>query len=29
MTNLTNLPGTIEQSVGNTFGLRTWIEDWL
>lgn len=23
---MTNLPGTIEQSVGNTFGLRTWIE---
>jgi SRSO17 transposase len=23
---MTNLPGKIEQSVGNTFGLRTWIE---
>src|SRR5258707_13848183 len=23
---MTNLPGTIEHSVGNTFGLRTWIE---
>jgi len=23
---MTNLPGTIEQTVGNTFGLRTWIE---
>jgi SRSO17 transposase len=23
---MTNLPGNIEQSVGNTFGLRTWIE---
>ena len=22
---MTNLPGTIEQTVGNTFGLRTWI----
>ena len=26
---MTNLPGNIERSVGNTFGLRTWIEcDW-
>src|SRR5258706_1995613 len=23
---MTNLPGKIEQTVGNTFGLRTWIE---
>ncbi len=23
---MTNLPGTIERTVGNTFGLRTWIE---
>jgi len=23
---MTNLPGTIEQTVGNTFGLRTWME---
>ena len=23
---MTNLPGTIEQTVGNTCGLRTWIE---
>src|SRR5258706_3459729 len=23
---MTNLPGTIEQTVGNTLGLRTWIE---
>lgn len=23
---MSNLPGKIEQSVGNTFGLRTWIE---
>ena len=23
---MTNLPGNIEQTVGNTFGLRTWIE---
>lgn len=23
---MTNLPGKIEQSVGNTFGVRTWIE---
>src|SRR5262249_1407064 len=23
---MTNLPGAIEQTVGNTFGLRTWIE---
>jgi len=23
---MTNLPGTIESTVGNTFGLRTWIE---
>ena len=24
---MTNLPGKIEQTIGNTFGLRTWIED--
>jgi SRSO17 transposase len=24
---MTNLPGKIEQSVGNTFGLRTWIDE--
>jgi SRSO17 transposase len=24
---MTNLPGKIEQTVGNTFGLRTWITD--
>src|SRR5437879_4189341 len=23
---MTNLPGKIERTVGNTFGLRTWIE---
>ena len=23
---MTNLPGKIEQTVGNTFGLRTWVE---
>jgi hypothetical protein len=23
---MTNLPGTIERTVGTTFGLRTWIE---
>ena len=23
---MTNLPGAIEQTVGNTFGLRTWVE---
>lgn len=22
---MTNLPGKIEQAVGNTFGMRTWI----
>src|SRR5258708_17885793 len=23
---MTNLPGEIQQTVGNTFGLRTWVE---